>query len=236
MDESHYLQSPNTQHVLLTDGSSGEDLALLLTGPACTPTPLKTYPTTDALTYNLIMQTDGNLVLYDLTSAPTARFSTGTSGNPGAKAVLQDDRNLVIYSATGTALWSSGTACSSMTAFTAPDNTTSFPDINTATLTGGHYLQSSDRVYKLAMQTDGNLVLYQGSTVKFQTATNGNPGAKAVLQADGNLVIYPTTGPALWHTGTATTTPVHATLTLKTDGHLTLTRNTLTTNTTTQIA
>ena len=50
-----------------------------------------------------LMQTDGNLVVYDATGMQ--RWISGTSGNPGARLVVQDDGNLVIYSATGTPLW-----------------------------------------------------------------------------------------------------------------------------------
>jgi hypothetical protein len=56
---------------------------------------------------HVIMQTDGNLVLY---SGGEAVWSSGTSGNPGAQAVLQNDGNFVIYSASGRALWNTGTA------------------------------------------------------------------------------------------------------------------------------
>ena len=54
----------------------------------------------------LVMQHDGNLVVYE---RHTPKWASGTSGHPGAHLVLQADRNLVIYSATGRALWSSGT-------------------------------------------------------------------------------------------------------------------------------
>ncbi|WP_141204627.1 hypothetical protein [Streptomyces griseorubiginosus] len=86
----------------------------------------------------LVMQGDGNLVLYRTddgaplwasgTSQPATRavmqqdgnlvlytddekplWATDTDGNPGAWTVLQDDGNLVLYSASGGALWASGT-------------------------------------------------------------------------------------------------------------------------------
>jgi hypothetical protein len=55
-----------------------------------------------------IMQGDGNLVLY--TSSGTPVWSSGTAGNTGAYLNVQNDGNVVIYSASGTALWSTGTA------------------------------------------------------------------------------------------------------------------------------
>ena len=50
----------------------------------------------------LIMQSDGNLVLYKTTYTPagasrTAVWSTLTHGNPGARAQFQSDGNLVVY-------------------------------------------------------------------------------------------------------------------------------------------
>jgi putative Ig domain-containing protein/carbohydrate binding protein with CBM6 domain/glycosyl hydrolase family 95 len=55
-----------------------------------------------------IMQGDGNFVVY--TSSGTALWASGTAGNSGAYLDVQNDGNVVIYSASGTALWSTGTA------------------------------------------------------------------------------------------------------------------------------
>jgi hypothetical protein len=52
--------------------------------------------------YDLVMQSDGNLVEY---TAGRPIWSTRTSGHAGAKAVVQKDSNLVIYSETGRVLW-----------------------------------------------------------------------------------------------------------------------------------
>lgn len=66
-------------------------------------------------TLELVMQADGNLVLYELPlgySSPLARvkeWATGTQGNRGAWAVMQGDGNFVVYSSTGTPLWNTGT-------------------------------------------------------------------------------------------------------------------------------
>jgi len=87
--------------------------------------------------FQLVMQTDGNLVLYQagvgaiwhsvtfntdgdravmqtdgnlVVYGPSgALFHTGTWGNPGAFLAVQDDGNLVVYSAGGAPLWASGT-------------------------------------------------------------------------------------------------------------------------------
>ena len=55
-----------------------------------------------------IMQGDGNLVLY--TSSGTPVWASNTAGNTGAYLEVQNDGNVVIYSASGSTLWSTGTA------------------------------------------------------------------------------------------------------------------------------
>ena len=57
---------------------------------------------------NAYMQGDGNFVLYN--ASGTAIWSTGTAGNPGATLSVQNDGNAVIYSTSGKGLWSTGTA------------------------------------------------------------------------------------------------------------------------------
>jgi len=59
-----------------------------------------------------IMQTDGNLVIYD--GSGTAVWSSGTGGNPTSYdtfLLVQDDGNVVIANISGQALWSTGTCC-----------------------------------------------------------------------------------------------------------------------------
>ncbi|GEM_PF-537858 len=57
--------------------------------------------------YVLVMQDDGNLVLYD--PAGQATWASGTAGHQGAWATLKTDGNLVVYSSGGEALWSTRT-------------------------------------------------------------------------------------------------------------------------------
>ncbi|MGW8955860.1 hypothetical protein [Streptomyces sp. NPDC055709] len=105
--------------------------APLTASPSTTPTPLKT-PTapmssqkiapgttlragwwTQGPYTRLVMQGDGNLVMYRLRDG-RAIWSTHTPSNPGAYAIMQNDGNLVIYTSTGGpgkggALWATGT-------------------------------------------------------------------------------------------------------------------------------
>jgi cell wall-associated NlpC family hydrolase len=76
----------------------------------------------------------------------------------------------------------------------------------TPQLTGGEELRGGERLVSpsgnmvLAMQTDGNLVLYApGGNVRWHTDTDGNPGAFARFQTDGNLVVYSASMQPLWH-------------------------------------
>lgn len=57
----------------------------------------------------------------------------------------------------------------------------------------GKYLQSNNGRFRLYMQGDGNLVLYdeaQNHKALWASGTNGKPGARAAMQGDGNLVVY----------------------------------------------
>lgn len=59
----------------------------------------------------VIMQPDGNLVLYSGAMVPSnAVWSSRTYGNDGAYLLVQDDANLVIYGTDGNALWQSGSS------------------------------------------------------------------------------------------------------------------------------
>jgi len=80
------------------------------------------------------------------------------------------------------------------------------------TLTGGHTLAdgqslpSCNGVYKLGLQDDGNLVLYNNaSTAVWYTATmNENPlVVKATMLSDGNFVLSNSAGTSVWDTGTS---------------------------------
>jgi hypothetical protein len=53
------------------------------------------------------------------------------------------------------------------------------------------------------MQGDGNLVIYApGGQYIWDSATDGNPGARLIAQNDGNVVIYRTNNTPAWDTGT----------------------------------
>ncbi|MEQ1875456.1 MAG: discoidin domain-containing protein [Bdellovibrionia bacterium] len=67
----------------------------------------------------------------------------------------------------------------------------------------GQKMVSTNGLYSLVYQTDGNLVLYRGGTTPlWETATYSTLPGKLVLQGDGNLVLYDYYSRALWASGT----------------------------------
>jgi hypothetical protein len=72
---------------------------------------------------------------YEVFRSQTPLWSSRTAGHPGARALMQADGNLVVYTRSGRPVWS--------------------------TRTGGKPPGSN---YNLNVQTDGNLVVYHGHT------------------------------------------------------------------------
>jgi len=131
----------------------------------------------------VIMQTDGNLVIYDVSGK--ALWSTGTWGHPGATALLRSGGTLSVESVAGVTLWSSGAAVLQ----------------SGQQLRPGEWMLAAGGQLKLIMQTDGNLVVYRGRTALWHSHTWAHPGARAVMQTDGNLVVY-LGSTALWNSHT----------------------------------
>lgn len=102
-----------------------------------------------------------------------------------------------------------------------------------STLSVGQQLVSANGTYKAAMQTDCNFVVYQlqgGTwTAVWQTHTYTHPNCRLAMQSDGNLVVYPSTGAALWQSGTSGQT-LPTELYLQNDGNLVVYRGPSTSN------
>jgi len=69
-------------------------------------------------------------------------------------------------------------------------------------LVPGSQLTSSTLKHKLLLQSDGNLVLYNGTTPLWSSNTVGAKSPQLILQNDGNLVLYSEGGRAVWSSGT----------------------------------
>jgi hypothetical protein len=220
------IASGNLTLVMQSDGNL---VAYLQTGHYPYGPPLWASNTAGHPGAYALMQPDGNLVVYSASGGPSnggALWSTGTFGHPGAYTAVQDDGNLVVYLPGGSAAWSTGTyahpqniavgtvmkpgwwAQSALTRLVmqSDGDLVLYRKRDGATLwtsnTSGH-----PGAYAV-MQPDGNLVIYRpGSAALWASNTSGRPGAYALLQDDGNFVVYrsgggPTTGGALWSTGT----------------------------------
>lgn len=116
----------------------------------------------------LIFQNDGNLVLY--TSSNVAKWSSNTSGNPNSNFWFQNDGNLVIYRNNGSVSWRSNTAAL----------TNAFPisnfNINTTTV--------NTRIVSNHFATDDVVVMDYDAVVDFGADNTGIIDASpAIIQA-----------------------------------------------------
>jgi len=133
---------------------------------------------------SLVLQTDGNLALYPPGGGP-AEWSSGTAGGGGVTLQLQDDGNVVLYgdpdAGVAPVVWQTGTEGFRGTVLGEGE-----------TLEAGQFVVSSDGLFKMVMQADGNLVVYAVGLpgALWSSRTAGDPGAFATMQADGNLVVY----------------------------------------------
>ena len=75
-------------------------------------------------------------------------------------------------------------------------------DANQA-LVHGRSQKSCDGRFSLVMQDDGNLVLYQSSTVLWSTRTSLSAAYTAIMQSDGNFVLYDWFNTPILSTGTS---------------------------------
>lgn len=162
-------------------------------------------------TSSFTMQGDGNLVLYSPNG--TALWASGTRAN-GATLAVQDDGNVVIYSGSR-ALWSTNTVGAGGTPppqqpppQQPPQQPPPQQPANCGIL-GSNGALGEDQAtpacggrYSFVHQSDGNVVLYNGSRAIWSTGTHGRNTSSLVMQGDGNLVLYSANGNALWSTGT----------------------------------
>ncbi|QQJ97857.1 peptidase S53 [Burkholderia ambifaria] len=178
--------------------------------------------------HQLLMQGDGNLVLYNTTNG-AAVWNTRTYGNAGAYAVFQNDGNFVVYSANGAVLWYSATYGQSgsqhlsvqddgnmviyqsfVPVFATATGTSSYAISASGSavwnggvvLSSGQSFTSGNGANVLIMQGDGNLVLLRQGVPVWNSGTYGHSGAFGVMQGDGNLVVYSPAGAPLWNSGT----------------------------------
>jgi hypothetical protein len=185
----------------------------VLSSGACLVSPAKDY--------KLVMQTDGNLVLYYQSSADPL-WDSRTQTHPGAYAALQADGNLVVYAANGTTpLWATTTSGrapnpnlvlqddGNLVLYGANPGGSPFAAWSTATenlrgyelqenqvLEPGQYLESENGQYGLEMGAGGVLVLFRTENGNTQGAYRCPLWSEpAVTGADPVTYEYDTTNP-----------------------------------------
>lgn len=179
--------------------------------------------------FELVLQTNGDLVLYELPNM-LALWTSGTQGENIATCIMQTDGNLVLYSPTGSPIWASNTngnpgsrlvAQSDGNVVIYRSNNTPVWASNTVVPTGptatgstmtagqvlypGQSIKSPHGRFELLQQTDGDLVLHDllwGLSL-WASGTYGEPVAVCIMQTDGNLVQYAAGTRPLWASNTS---------------------------------
>jgi hypothetical protein len=168
--------------------------------------------------YRLRMQTDGNLVLYDL-SARKVLWHSQTGGNPGAFVAMGCNGLVVVFSKSREVLYTTGARADAGTRLTVQNdgNLTLQGDgrvlwssgADVSQLRAGQFLragqsrESPDRRFRLVMRPEGHLELVELATARqmWSAQTEGNAGAHAAMQSDGNFVVYSSSRQVLYKTG-----------------------------------
>ncbi|MFD0532324.1 hypothetical protein ACFQ1I_46420 [Kitasatospora arboriphila] len=160
--------------------------------------------------FGLIMQGDGNLVLYgpspcgafqpNICRGPYDYWSTNTGGQPGNRVVLQTDGNLVVYRPNNSVAWASNTGGSGVTQLSLTNKgslSLKRPDGSVAKwLFSGLDICNSYVGFVGQMPNDSRL-----NTCSYGASPNGV--YHLMQQQDGNLVLYGPANHVLWATGTA---------------------------------
>jgi hypothetical protein len=171
--------------------------------------------------YRVVMRADGHLSEY--IARGTGRFLAFDSGTsrPGSRLVAQRDGSVIVQSPASRTLWSSNHpgastqgslvlysgaprrlwATGAVTGPVALDRRSGLVHLASGRgiPAGGHVAVGP---YRLAMQTDGNLVLSRHGHRRWSSATRGHPGAYLVVQPDGNVVVDSIRHVHLWSSRT----------------------------------
>ena len=154
--------------------------------------------------YQLIMQSDGNLVIYDSRQSPTWASNTWHNGRGEYKVELDNNGELKIIESNGSIRWSVRANSSGSNKY----RTVSDSLVSRCELEQGHYLQSSGGSFYLRMQSDGNLVAtsangWSATETIWSSKTNGHGVGpyRSKLEENGNLIIYDSTNAVIWMSG-----------------------------------
>lgn len=176
--------------------------------------------------FRLASQRDGNVVLYD---AGRPVWHLGTWDRPGAWPVVQDDGNLVVYSAAGAPVWYTGTRGHSGVRLLVQDdgNVVLYEgDVplwdsqgwtpRHATFVGsvGHQLRAGETILspsggiRAVLEDSGDIVVYAASGPIWSSRVGAGPRAVLTLEA-GNAVLRSADGSWRWSSGTSDAAFLH---------------------------
>ena len=156
----------------------------------------------------LIIQTDGNLVLYmDQGVSQAPLWASGTFTSDIQRLRVEDSGNIILETAACLQKWASGTSnisCDGSCNVSVAPNLL----VTGSKLVTGTTLTSPSGRYILGLQPDGVLELRCGQNVVWKVGKSGSSGkAYLIIQTDGNLVLYMDQGVSqvpLWASGTFT--------------------------------
>ncbi|KAL5721723.1 hypothetical protein ACHQM5_005331 [Ranunculus cassubicifolius] len=163
------------------------------------------------------LQDDGNLVVY---LPPDRRViwasNTARERSTGYELRLQSDRNLVIYGPNRAVVWATNT----QVRMSDKKNREVNNIFTGQALNSNQALQNGE--YSLRMQSDCNLVLYDGTRAIWETRTNGRgTNCFLTLQNNGNLVVYlPPDRRVIWASNTQSALSTGYELRLQSDRNL----------------
>lgn len=177
--------------LILCDRDSGAELWDLLTGD---------HPQAYAK-----LQPDGNFVI----RSKAHDFLWGTnSDNTDAELLrVEDSGRVTLVARAGPPLWVSSGVAAVMFASSPPRVQNELSQWEA--LRQEEALRSPNGTYRLVMRADGDLALYRRQELLWHTNTGGNHGSALAMQEDGNLVLYaepynpdPSRRVALWSSAT----------------------------------
>ncbi|MDT8716167.1 C40 family peptidase [Clostridium sp. 19966] len=200
--------------------------------------------------YTLRIQQDGNLVIYDKNNNPVwATYSYSDKNFTDNKLVLSENGNLTVTGQNSQVLWQSATGKVTNNSFYLKldnngdlrlfennnmiwnSNGGKIQSIGNSLKSGQtiwttQYLMSENEKYRLIIQDDGNLVIYDNNNkpiwAAYSFGSSDFTDNRLSLQSDGNLVVYGDKWNSLWYTKTDHTNNNSLLLRLDDDGDLRL--------------
>jgi len=178
--------------------------------------------------FKLVLQQDGNLVLY--VPGGAARWATATDGRKVSRAIMQADGNFVLYGPDGKDVWASGTDGHPGAFLTLQNDgnlviygpsgplwtiATLMPN---QTLNAPGMLTSQDGRFQFGLGGGKAFLCWSDSALRWVPDTKSRTVSRAIMHPDGNFVLYAEDGSPVWASGT----PGHpgAFVTVQNDGNM----------------